>query len=264
MKTILFDMDGTLTEPRKKINNDIARLIINLTKIAKVGIVTGSGFDYIEDQCSKLWDSICSSNIENLILMPCNGTQLYEFKSGDYKKSYDVSMKSHITTKKFEQLIRSLIRIQSTAIDNFKFPLTGNFISYRGSMINFCPIGRDASSYERKQFKKLDKKFEIRTDLMTHLSRTMKQEAIDELITCALGGSTSIDIYPKGWDKTYAFNHVNVKDCYFIGDKCFNNGNDRQIYEKVKKYGIEAFSVSKPADTIKIIKNNILPQLGEN
>jgi phosphomannomutase len=264
VKTILFDMDGTLTEPRKKINNEIARLVIDLTKIAKVGIVTGSGFDYIEDQCSKLWDSITASSINNLILMPCNGTQFYEYKSGSFKKTYNISMKSHITVKRFEQLIRSLIQIQLSAVSNFKFPLTGNFISYRGSMINYCPIGRDASNYEREKFKKLDKKFGIRDDLIAHLSRAMKQEAMDKLVTWALGGSTSIDIYPKGWDKTYAFNHVNVKDCYFIGDKCFDSGNDRQIYEKVAKEGIEAFNVRKPADTIKIIKNNILPQLGEN
>ena len=264
MKVVLFDMDGTLTEPRKKINSEMVKAISNLTKIAKVGIVTGSGFNYIEEQCSRLWDGIDSSNLSNLILMPCNGTQVYEFKRNEYRCIHDNNMKVSITVKRFEELIRSLIQIQSNAIDNFKFPLTGNFISYRGSMINYCPIGRDASNYEREEFKKLDSQFGIRKSLISHLSLMMKQTCLDQVITWALGGSTSIDIYPKGWDKTYALKHVPVEDCYFIGDKCFDDGNDRQIYEKVKEEGLGSFSTGSPQETIRIIKNHLITQLGEN
>jgi len=263
VKFVLFDMDGTLTEPRKKISTKMARELINLTKITNVYIVTGSGYDYIEEQCSRLWDSIDATNTGNLILMPCNGTLVYKWMSGSYKKVYDISMRSEITVKKYEQLVRTLIRVQSNALNHFKFPLTGNFISYRGSMINYCPIGRDASNHEREKFKKLDKQFSIRKKLINNIDILMKQAELDGVITRALGGSTSIDIYPKGWDKTYALKHLQVENCYFIGDKCIDDGNDRQIYEKVKELGLGSFIVNNPQDTIKVIKNNIIPKLGE-
>jgi len=51
MKTVLFDMDGTLTKPRKVISSQMCSQLIELSQKAKVVIVTGSGIDYIEEQC---------------------------------------------------------------------------------------------------------------------------------------------------------------------------------------------------------------------
>ena len=37
----------------------------------------------------------------------------------------------------------------------------------------------------------------------------------------ALGGETSFDIYPIGWDKTYAMKHFKGYKIYFIGSRWF-------------------------------------------
>ena len=83
MKTVLFDMDGTLTKPRKVISSQMCSQLIELSHKAKVGIVTGSGIDYIEEQCSKLWNGLSHVNMNNFTLMPCNGTQLYHIDGGE-------------------------------------------------------------------------------------------------------------------------------------------------------------------------------------
>ena len=75
-----------------------------------------------------------------------------------------------------------------------------------------------------------------------------------ETIEMSLGGSTSIDIYPLGWNKTYAIRHLDVSKCFFVGDKCFGSGNDRQIYERIKSEGLGAYSVINPQETSLIIK----------
>ena len=36
-------------------------------------------------------------------------------------------------------------------------------------------------------------------------------------LTVALGGSTSFDIYPDGWNKTYGLKHYKDKRVFFVG-----------------------------------------------
>lgn len=73
----------------------------------------------------------------------------------------------------------------------------------------------------------------------------------------SIGGQISFDVFPKGWDKTYALQHIeNEKDLpggvdyttiHFFGDKCFKGGNDYEIYEDSRTIG---HSVNSPSDTM--------------
>ena len=47
---VLFDMDGTLTEPRSSLEKDLVPLLEELSNIADIGIVTGSDFEYLKQQ----------------------------------------------------------------------------------------------------------------------------------------------------------------------------------------------------------------------
>ena len=264
MKTILFDMDGTLTEPRKKISYEMVSALDQLAKVAKIGIVTGSGLDYVQQQCFPLWDDLISIDLNQLLVMPCNGTQLYTMESNTtFKKQFSVSMREHLGDAVYQELVRCIMSIQSWALCHKEFlgllPVTGHFISYRESLLNWCPVGRDSTDVERKRFQAQDEIYKIRTHLLNILISRLNERAFPlSGFKMALGGTTSIDIYPENWDKTYALKHVNVKDCIFIGDKCTDTGNDKTIYEKVKKDGIAAYQVSSPVDTLKIIYNKFL------
>ena len=79
-------------------------------------------------------------------------------------------------------------------------------------------------------------------------------------IDLTLGGSTSIDIYPKGWDKTHALRHLGNATAWFAGDKCIPGGNDYTLYTKLAPTG-RVKHVSSPDETIDWIKNTVIPQI---
>ena len=89
MKTVLFDMDGTLTEARSRIDISMIFKLAELSKIAKIGIVTGSDMKYIKEQCGPLWDTMSGLDVTNVFLMPCNGTKMYEYTGSRYEKTYE-------------------------------------------------------------------------------------------------------------------------------------------------------------------------------
>ena len=75
-------------------------------------------------------------------------------------------------------------------------------------------------------------------------------------VTTALGGETSIDIYPVGWDKTYALSYYPGHDVYFVGDACQEGGNDWHIYWALKdlENNIDkSYHTSGTEETVKII-----------
>ena len=60
---------------------------------------------------------------------------------------------------------------------------------------------------------------------------------ISDNVEIKLGGETSYDVYPKGWDKTFALQHFEGYQCWFVGDRCGNGGNDQTIYERLRVNG---------------------------
>ena len=71
------------------------------------------------------------------------------------------------------------------------------------------------------------------------------------ILEMRLGGETSIDIFPTGWDKSYALRFFDGYDIYFVGDRCFSGGNDFDIYKEMS-HG-NGFKTSGPDETLKII-----------
>ena len=54
-RIVLFDMDGTLTPPRQSIDKKTEEALISLSKITKIGILTGSDYAYVMQQCKSLF-----------------------------------------------------------------------------------------------------------------------------------------------------------------------------------------------------------------
>jgi hypothetical protein len=140
-----------------------------------------------------------------------------------------------------------------------EIPLTGQFISYRGSMMNWCPIGREAGPEDRRIFENLDENLGVRMGLLVTLRDRLS--SISKKLTVKLGGSTSFDIYPQGWDKSYVLRRFSDGETiWFIGDRCDLMGNDHEIYEALKPFG-RAFKVGGPDETPHVIYD-IMGSLG--
>jgi len=263
-RVVLFDMDGTLTKSRNKIDDSMIDCVIDLLRYCDIGIVTGSGFDYLSEQCSDLWENDNftpgKNGQNNITLFPCNGTQAFKRFEGEWISFYEKNMREEIGGERFSSLLQGILRLQTKYVNDYfrKGPLTGNFVSIRGSLINWSPIGRCANSEEREKFSKIDKKYSIRPNLRSQLLFFLESRYIENVIV-SLGGDTSLDIYPRGWDKTHVLKHFDKNiDAWFVGDRCHGAGNDRSIYERLLPQK-RSFQTTGPNETIRIIYDNIIP-----
>jgi len=259
---ILFDVDGTLTEARQPITMPVIIALRELCRHAEIGFLTGSGMEYIKEQ---LWPALNDSIIrENCHILPCNGTE-YAIPIGNenlaFQHIHKASMIDEIGDTRFRKLMKILCGLQAELLqEEFDIPLTGNFIQNRSSMINWCPIGRNASTPERHQFVALDKLYRIRSRYMDKLINELNEQEIK--VIAKLGGNTSFDIYPPGWDKTYALRHFDEHkwDFWFVGDRCGLSGNDYEIFNFLKPRS-RAWETGGPEETVEIIDLHILEYL---
>ena len=250
----LFDMDGTLTPPRQSMPINIEMLLGRIQNEGhEVGIITGSDMDYIKQQCSKIFDMPLLDN-HKIHFLPCNGTKYIL----NERLIYSRNMKQEMGTDQWRLLITHLLSLQNELCYEMvtSFPLTGHFFNYRESMLNWCPIGRNASTEDRKLWEELDRDGKIRKPLLEKIREFVNPLGMN--LSVKLGGDTSFDIYPFGWDKTYPLVETdcfdNYEKIYFIGDRCERNGNDYELYQH---YGTESYKTTGVKNTIEIV-NNIL------
>jgi len=227
---ILFDLDGTLTPPRKKITEKNRIKLIELLQHVRVGILTGSTLAYVVEQIDhELFE-------KGLEVFPCNGTERWVYENGSWVSTLPaISMREYMGGE-WRHLHRILNSMQGDLMEIVpELPLTGQFVSYRGSMMNWCPIGREAGHDDREIFERIDESTNLRMGTLVTLRERLR--ILSKRLTVKLGGSTSFDIYPEGWDKSYVLKHFPSDVVWFVGDRCDPMGNDFEIYEALKPFG---------------------------
>jgi phosphomannomutase len=257
MKNVfLFDLDGTLCESRKSVTKEIVDILKTANTTLEIGILTGSDMDFLKEQCRVLFESIGYEN--KVYAMACNGTKSYEViktASGviDYSLIKEENLRERIGEDKFKIVMRELIYEQTESMIDYDFPLTGNFVTHRGSTINWCPVGRCANDADRAAFKKEDKAKGIRKHHVENIKRAFVENGVDGLII-NVAGDTSFDIYPVGWDKTYAIQFFKDYDIYFWGDRMEEGGND---YTMHCRKDVKSFPVEDPEETVVSVKEQL-------
>lgn len=247
---ILFDVDGTLTLSRQKINYKMKNFInkISLNSKIDIGIVGGSDYDkqieQLELDTLKHFKYIFSEN------------GLNSFEDGiEFHKQ---SLTTHLGEYSYCKLI-NIILAELSKIDN---PIKrGTFIEYRNGMLNVSPIGRNCNDEERKLFFEQDDKYKWREILISNIKKKISINQWYEQISVtnlkfSIGGQISFDIFPEGWDKTYCLQFLQNKydKIFFIGDKTDLGGNDYEIFNHPDVIG---YKTKNPDNTIEIV-NNIL------
>lgn len=234
----LFDVDGTLTKPRLKITDDMVSCLRSLKH--DIGFVGGSDLNKQVEQLGEenmgmfLWKFS-----ENGLVSYCGEELIHR-----------MSLVDKLGEENYQKLINVCLRVLSET----QLPIKrGNFIELRNGMINISPIGRSCSQKERDEFYEWDKKNQSRKKMISKI----QEELIDLDLTFSIGGQISMDIFPKGWDKTYSLTFVEKKydTIYFFGDKTEMGGNDNEIYNDLR---VKGFHVNNYKDTI-----SFLSQLNE-
>eukprot|EP01024_Parvocaulis_polyphysoides_P036659 TRINITY_DN3258_c0_g1_i1.p2 TRINITY_DN3258_c0_g1~~TRINITY_DN3258_c0_g1_i1.p2 ORF type:complete len:258 (-),score=28.22 TRINITY_DN3258_c0_g1_i1:200-931(-) len=228
----LFDVDGTLTVPRKKADSSMLDFLQELKKFVTVGIVGGSDLVKIKEQ---LGDDALSAYE---YVFSENG--LVAHKAGETLAIQN--LKAFLGEEKLQKFINFTLRF----IADLNIPIKrGTFIEFRNGMLNVSPIGRNCSQEERDNFEQYDKEAGVRKLMV----ETLKKEFADMNLTFSIGGQISFDVFPQGWDKTYCLRFLEEFDeIHFFGDKTYQGGNDYEIFTSERTIG---HTVTSPEDTIK-------------
>lgn len=215
----LFDIDGTLTHPRKTILSDMLEFLWNIKNHRSdivLGIVGGSDFvkaqEQLGDDILKLFTYVFSEN----------GMTFYR----DGSLVHERSLLSFVSQETLNEFINYSLAYMSILDLPVK---TGTFIEYRKSMLNISPVGRNCSQTQRDDFEKYDNEHHIRQTMIT----TLQQRFPDFPMDYGIGGQISFDVYPKGLNKTYCLDYIPLQEfdeVHFFGDKVHPGGNDHEIF----------------------------------
>jgi phosphomannomutase len=266
MNIVLFDMDGTLTEPREKISKETVMSLMRLSLHSTIGILTGSKMKDLVTQCEEIWKSKGAFWDGFLYLLPCNGTKCYKVtKEGISSAIYENDMRSHLGEKKLSKIFKRIQWAQSIIVNDMLFNniiIEPDFLDYRGSLINWCPIGRAASNDTRSIFSNLDDRENVRNTMIELLTRNCD---VFEGVTIAKGGVTSLDIFPNDWDKTYPIPFfdadLDYNRVWFVGDACEPGRNDYEIYKLLSLEGVFYENIGTSFKTCNIDQTNCIIDL---
>nr|XP_019527110.2 probable phosphomannomutase [Aedes albopictus] len=232
---LLFDVDGTLTRPRVKIDDDFKEFLYKKVQPrATIGLVGGSDLE-------KMFEQLSGREIMEKFdyVYPENGLIQYE-KGVEVGR---VSVAQHLG----EDVLKRFINFVLKYFSELDIPIKrGTFVEFRTGMLNVSPIGRNCSAKERQEFFEYDNKHQIRQQMIN----VLKKEFSDIDLTYSIGGQISFDVFPNGWDKTYCLRHAtkgtNFKEIHFFGDKTDPGGNDHEIFADPRTIG---HKVTSPEDT---------------
>lgn len=231
----LFDVDGTLTEPRKLVSPETTEYLAKLRQKICIGVVGGS--DLVK-QKEQLGDS------PNLFDYCFSENGLLAYKDGK------LIGQTSVVDKLGEDNLKRVINWTLRYVADLDIPIKrGTFIEFRQGMLNLSPIGRNCSRQERNDFEKFDLEHGIRKTMVAK----MKEEFTDLDLTYSIGGQISFDVFPTGWDKTFCLKYLpegDFDEIHFFGDKAFEGGNDFEIYESPRTIGHKIDDAS-PMTTLK-------------
>jgi phosphomannomutase len=235
-KLIAFDVDNTLSRSRLPIDQEMADLLKNLLTVKQVAIITGGAFADIKKQILNEIGENETRN-KNLTLLPTNGGGLWIFNNGWTEIS------SHkLTPEEKEKIIRAIREVVGCDNCTDKNDGLGEKIQDRLSEITYSALGEHAGVIEKQAW---DPDFKKRVALQAELMKRLPEFEVK------IGGTTSIDITPKGMNKAYAITKlieylkVTKEDILFFGDAVYKNGNDYPVFEM----GVDTIKVVSPDET---------------
>lgn len=236
MKTVVFDLNGTLTESKESIDDEMAVLLQKLLQVHNVVVVSGSSWKLIHKQVvNKLPED---SNISNLYVLPTSGGSMYQtWGKYGWVATYQLKLQKP-DSDRITQVLDDMIKEHD--LDSQK--LWGKQIDYRECQVTLSVLGQNAPSDIKATYDPDGSKRRAFVEILQK-----KLPAFDIRVS----GRTSIDISLRGVNKKYGIDelmkrlHVSKDDVIFVGNEIFKGGNDYAAVEM----GLEHFSVKDPEET---------------
>ncbi len=241
-KLIIFDLDGTLTQSKQAIDDEMAELLGKLLAVKPVAVIGGGKYELFQSQ---LLDRLKISEelLKNLFLFPTTSTAFYKYDGGQWKLIYKMELTQEEKKKIFDAFEKVFAELNYHPEDVYR-----DVVEDRGSEITFSGLGQDAPLDLKNEWKKEN------SELKLKMVEILQKYLPDMEVRAA--GYTSIDITRKGIDKKYGVRQiekylgVSIEDILFVGDALFPGGNDSAAL----RTGVLCFEVKGPEETKKIIR----------
>lgn len=199
----LFDVDGTLTPSREKINPAFGHWFLGFARTHDVSFVSGSDYEKTLDQLGT--DIVEAAKF----VFSCSGNVVREAGEIVHEHSWTIPepvmdyLKSELFTSPYEERF-------------------GKHFEHRTGMMNFSIIGRNAKGHDRTDYYKWD---------LEHGERARIAKTVNETwpdLFAVVGGETGIDISSAGSDKSQVLEWIKG-DVVFFGDRTDPIGNDYSL-----------------------------------
>lgn len=204
----IFDVDGTLTPSRGKINSDFEKYFKQFISKYPVALVTGSDLEKTVEQLGS--DIVKSVDYS----FNCSGNAIYQNNKLIYKSDWTLP----------NDLKDYLYEVLSNSKYKFRY---GMHIEERIGMANFSVVGRGAVGAQRKDYYEWDVEHKERQKLCEYINKTWDN------IQAVVGGETGIDIFERGCDKSQVLTYIKTDNIRFFGDRMDPIGNDWPLGKKI-------------------------------
>ena len=205
----IFDVDGTLTPRRQKIEHEFWAPFLIFCRNHDVYLVTGSDRQKTLEQ---LGLDICytAKRVYN-----CSGSDVYEKDKNVYRDNWELP-------KKVENFLMDELAYSCFPIRN------GNHIERKPGGVNFSILGRDKDPMlGREEYMKWDKERLEREDIADRLRNQFPE------LNVQIGGQTGLDISNK--DKSQILRDFSNDDIHFFGDMMKEGENDYPLAMAIAK-----------------------------
>jgi phosphomannomutase len=231
--TYLFDVDGTLTKPTQKMDTGFTASFLSWMNGKRVFLAAGSNIEKIQGQ---LPFSVLG-RLDGIFC--CMGNEFWQNNKLIYQNEFDVPFRLKEMLTSFQMYTSFPIKVKEGG--------RGKIFEHRAGMLNFTTIGRNAGIEERNKYYKWDEKHGERKRIAFEVEDQFPD------LEARLGGQISIDIQPKGNNKSQASQWVRKNiggEIIFVGDKCFKGGNDYDIvFDLIRNQDGLFFQVDSPDET---------------
>ena len=232
MKKFIFDVDGTLTPSRQKIQSDFLSFFFGFTFSNDVYLVTGSDrAKTLEQITSELYD-----NCERVY--NCSGSDVYEGDRNVYRDDWE--------------LPEDVERFLHDELDYSSFPLrNGLHIERRPGGVNFSILGR-GDGPGREEYVSWDKERLERQDIADRLKNQFPDLEVQ------IGGQTGLDLAPLGRNKGQIIRDFSEEDeLHFYGDMMEVGQNDYPLAQIVERRGGCVYNVEDYKETWKLLSKYV-------
>lgn len=233
-KVIAFDVDDTLVKSKNPLTDEMRDLLIELLKKYEVCIISGSRFEIFEDNIINPLKNASRDVLSHLHIMPTCGTRYYTY---DHEvDTWDIIYAEDFSDDEKEHIIQVA---EAAAKKSGLWPEKpyGDVIEDRLSQIAVSMLGQSAPA---------EKKYEWYATYAEDAVR-LKNVIADKLPEYEVrnGGTTTIDITPRGVDKAYGMRklldqlEITKEEVLFVGDRLEEGGNDYPV----KHMGVDTIDV---------------------